>query len=257
MRSFLFGVLILLSACACPPVVPLPLYPGLNNELLANAVEQADRFTSLKSMARVSIESDGQTTNFTQALLLEKPNRLRLDVLSPFGSTYLQAGTDGKVLKLFIPGKGKYFSGLPTPENFQLITRTPVDAEQMVNLLLYSIPLSSKDILDMGSRGQEGYVLELAAPDGRQVLWFNRERQPVASYWYHDATLIAEVVYGTLLGDPPFPREVKFSRPMDATSIKVVYTSPEPDAQIDEKLFTLEAPPGALVEPFPLLPARQ
>jgi hypothetical protein len=108
-RLLLLLLPLLLTACAprvLPPSAPVP--PAAAELLLARLADSATAFASLEGLARVRIRTEARSQTVTQALFAEKPDRLRLEALSPFGQPLLVAATDGRLLDVLIPGDGKF-----------------------------------------------------------------------------------------------------------------------------------------------------
>lgn len=250
-RYFLLSLLLVLAACARPPVEPLTVYPGLEDELLAAMHQQSEQVKSLKSLAKVTVRSKGRKVSFSQALVLEKPDRMRADILSPFGATVFKMTSDGETLTLYSPGSSSYYTGEPSIENLQTLTQLPVRVEQIVDMVLYDVPLIDAESTSVTARGAEGYVLTLLAGDLRQELWFDTARRLVASYWYRGDDLEGHLTYDSFKDEPVFPMEVQLEIPANNGFFRSVLSSPSLNVPIDPNLFQLDLPDHLQAKPFP------
>ncbi|PLY04043.1 MAG: hypothetical protein C0624_06355 [Desulfuromonas sp.] len=256
MRVILLLLLLSLAGgCAKPVLEPLELYPGLGEELLLKVKQQNARFQTLKGMASIKLRYGTRSMNFSNALVLQKPDRLRLEILSPFGASYLQASSDGERLSLYVPTKGRFYTGPPSSENLQLLTQMPIELEQMISLLLYEVPLLSGPVVAVEARGQEGYVLTLQQGDRRQQLQFDRAKRLVGSYWYRGDLLDIEITYADFVYGSNFPAKIRLEQPRLEALLQTSFEDPETNVVIDPRLFSLTPPAGVLAEPFPRGPA--
>lgn len=250
-RAILILFVLIIGACAKPTLAPLPIYPGLENELLAALEGQGDRFQSLKGMASMKLKYGARSMNFSSAVVLQKPDSMRFEVLSPFGASYLQASSDGQRLNLYVPTEGRFFSGPPDPENLQLLTQMPIEIEDMVALMLYEIPVLPGEVSGLSARAQDGYTLTLQRDDLRQEIWFDRDKRLVSSFWYRGDNLEVEIAYDEFAYGSGFPEKIRLSQPGNNAFMQAVFKSPNVNVQVDPKLFSLKPPSGVPVEPFP------
>jgi len=250
-RRLLFLLLLLIWGCARPAPVSLPLYPGLAEELLASVARSVESFHSLKSLAKVSYRDSSRSTTVSQALVVESPNRLRTEILGPFGASLLQLSSDGHQMFLNLPREKRFFSGPVDVDHLSLLTHIDVPLEQLVGILLYQVPLLEGTPETVMLRGAEGYAVRIEKDGVRQELWFDSERRLVGSFWYHGASPTWQVEYGDFTPDRGFPREQRVEDLSRGVSLKVALSSPELNASIRPELFRLSPPEGVAPEPFP------
>lgn len=250
-RRLLFLLLLLIWGCARPAPVSLSLYPGLAEELLASAVRSGESVHSLKSLAKVSYRDSSRSMTVSQALVVESPNRLRTEILGPFGASLLQLSSDGHQMFLNLPREQRFFSGPVDAAHLSLLTHIDVPLEQLVDILLYKVPLLEGAPEAVTLRGAEGYSVSIAKDGVRQELWFDAERRLVGSFWCRGASPTWQVEYGDFTPDGGFPREQRLEDLSNGVSLKVAMSSPELNATIRPELFRLTPPEGVAPEPFP------
>jgi len=90
--------LLLLSACATIPTPPLDHRPGAVVETLSSAVS-------------ISIHTAGRSMGGSGYLLFRRPDQLHLVVLSPFGTTMLEAFALGDRITLIYPSRSTAYVG--------------------------------------------------------------------------------------------------------------------------------------------------
>lgn len=257
MRKLLFGVgalsLLLLAGCAVTrPAQPPQAMPKVTLAALRQSVEASgQRFKSLKGLARVSVVKDEQKFSGSQALLAEKPDRIRSEALALFGQPWLVLAADGQRLQVFIPGEHRFYSGAPTPENLQRFTRLPLRLEDLVHLLLYQVPLLvGKAELGQSSQGPQ---LELVNPQGfRQQLGFDSRLRLVSSRYLDPAgkTWLA-VDYADFSGDrEDFPQALHLEMPAEKLTVDVRFRKVDLNADIPQEKFALKPPAGMVITPL-------
>lgn len=90
--------LLLLTACATIPTPPLEHRPGAVMETLSSAVS-------------ISIHTAGRSMGGSGYLLFRRPDQLHLVVLSPFGTTMLEAFALGDRITLIYPSRSTAYVG--------------------------------------------------------------------------------------------------------------------------------------------------
>ncbi len=118
----------LLTACAGPRP-QLPSVPAAE-VLLRKLEETGQRWQQLDAAAEVGFKRNGKSLSSRQFMLLEKPDRLRVDVLSFFGQPVLQLTVDQGELQVFLgtTTPGQYYRGPASDEVLARFTRLPLRA---------------------------------------------------------------------------------------------------------------------------------
>lgn len=255
MRFLPLILLALLAACA-PLHAPAPapaVPPGMAQKLLERLAAEAGAFGSLQGLAKVRVTSGGRTLSATQVLLAKKPDRLRSEVLSPFGQPMLLLASDGTDLEVLVPSEGRFYRGEATPENIRRFTHLPLGLTDLVHLLLYQVPLPAAQ----GGRveGVSGglYRLRLqGAGDGRQEFYFDSRLHLVRALYYREGTLLLRVRYGKFSdGAHPFPRHIEVELPQQGAKASLTFSDLRTNVAIPAERFVLNPPAGAAVLPIP------
>jgi hypothetical protein len=96
--TFLMLPLLLMSGCTLTPRVPLTYQPGAVVETMSAA-------------ASLSISKGGQGMSSNGYLLYQRPGRMRLVVLSPFGTTLMEAIVSGDMITIVNSSERVAFTG--------------------------------------------------------------------------------------------------------------------------------------------------
>ena len=117
------------------PVRPLPSsIDGVTAARLLDAVaaRRAAR-TSLRARARLKAGMAGLWTR--QAVLVQRPAEVRMDVMSPFGLV-LAVGTQRDLLWAYSPSEQVRFEGEASPDNLARFLGAPVSVGDLVDILM-------------------------------------------------------------------------------------------------------------------------
>jgi len=255
MRRFLLLLTLLLAACAPRPLPPVGVPPTTEEVLLERLAESATAFGSLEGIAKLKIETAERSQTVTEVLIAEKPDRLRLETLNPFGfgQPLLTMATDGRQIDVFVPGEGKLYRDEVTLENLQRMTRLPLQLTDLVHLLLYQVPVIGHERRTVSPLDGGEVLLTLHGGGGRrQELCFDPQLRLVGASYYRGEELLLKVRYGEFTGDSrPFPKAASLVMPATSTSATVAFSDVRTNVVIPAERFRLTPPPGVEVLPFP------
>jgi outer membrane biogenesis lipoprotein LolB len=160
------GWLLLAAACRglpgqLPALAPDDRRPA---ELLAALDARASERQALRGRARIAVDADdGVRLRGSQVLVLERPDRLRVEILGFLGETEVVLTTSGESYELFLVGEQRYESGTLYPGLLWDVARIDLEPREVVDLLL------GAPIPDGGVR------LELAGGGEREAFVFDAE----------------------------------------------------------------------------------
>lgn len=253
-RIILWPVLIFwLFLAGCRPAVPPVATSPLTSEaLLLRLTANRGSFHSLKGLASIRAEIDGRVTNARQVLLMEKPARLRAEVLGLFGQPALQVAVDRGQLAVHVVQEGRYLKGAATAGNLARFTRMPLGVDDLVRLALYDVPLIPYGESTLRT-DERGYLLRLEASRGdRQDLLFDTLGRLYGVEYFRGGELLLKVGYQRFAEQQGgFPRELSLEMPVRRTSLTLVYSDLELNPELAGDRFTLTPPDGVAVERLP------
>jgi hypothetical protein len=222
------------------------------DRLLARIEAQAGAFNSLSSLAKVRISHPERNINANQVLFVQKPDRFRAEVLSPFGNPLLMTAANGRQLDAYIPGKGTFYRGDPDLENLQRFIPIPLRLTDLVHIILYD-PLMIDFQVRQAALAEPGYRLDLLADNGvRQALLFDDRLRLLHTGYFVDDELQFQIEYHDFTDSvPAFPQSIEINMPLYRTAVSLSFREPEINPEIPEKRFSLTPPDGVIVQPFP------
>ena len=242
-----------LAACAPRPAHPPVLAPVSEASLLARVAASAEGFHSLRGLAKVRVIAEGRAIGGTQVLLVEKPDRLRAETLSPFGQPLLVLATDGCQLAILAPGEGRFYQGPATSRNVERFTHLPLRLPDLVSILLYQVPLIGEGKEAMATIDDGRYRLSLQdTGERRQELFFDGQERLVEADYYAGGQLELKVSWGRFTSGPqPFPQAATLSMPRQQTEASVSFSELKTNVAIPAERFVLSPPAGVAVLPLP------
>lgn len=176
----LLGAGLLLAACRTlpEPLVPLPPEDPRPARLLASLDERAAARRALRGRAELAVESDRFEVPppTRQVLVLERPDRLRVEILGFLSQTQAVLTTDGGRYELFLADGQRYESGMVYRGLLWDVARIDLEPREVVELLLGAPIADGRLTLQRALATPDGGVqLELAGPPaaGTQTFVFD------------------------------------------------------------------------------------
>jgi outer membrane lipoprotein-sorting protein len=248
---WLIVVVMLIAGCAPVPDLSRERLPAAEL-LLAKAAENSGRYRTLDAEAGVGLTVKGKYYRSRQFLLLERPDRIRADVLTGFGQLVLQMASDGQNLAVFLNNTvpGHYYYGAASYRNLSRFIRIPLKAEDLLALLTYDPPLI--DHVDERVDLVDGrYRLVLSDSDSEQHLLFDADLDLTDCIYSIGGRIVLKVGYDKISADDRFPREVVIEIPQEETRVVLKYSEIRLNGEIDQTRFRLTAPNNSIREPLP------
>ncbi len=251
MRGLILFLLVLLSGCIHPSEPVWTEIPTAE-QLLVKLASESGRYSSLDGTASVSLTTGEKYFSSQQFLLLQKPNRLRADVLTGFGQLILQVASDGKTLSAFLNTTvpGRFLRGPASYENIFRFIRVPLAVEDLLPLLLYDPPLIAYQNSSVAvSSG--GLTLTLAGGNTHQELLFDRQLRMIGCRYFRNGEKFLSVDFKNLSGVDMFPHQVVIDLPLEQTRVNVKFSDLQVNTSIDVARFALKEPTNIPIENLP------
>jgi len=155
----------------CPAFAPKlgPARETTADELVAGIEARRSSVTSLR--ARMRVRAGLAAMWVRQAVIVQRPTSIRIDVLSPFGLA-LALGTEGRMLWAFPPQQGVRYEGPATPANFARLFGTPLGVADLVDVLLGVPPARVAIERPSVERSGDEYVLTIRYRGGTQLVHY-------------------------------------------------------------------------------------
>lgn len=258
-RRWSLGGLLLLGIFGCTPSRPqlwpaevlLPLRSELQLRGQLEAVTQ--RFQSLQSSAKIEVVTDQEPFSANQILFVERPARLRSEILyGPFSTPVLSLSIDAEKLSVYQPLKGTFAEGSASVANIARFTRLPLRGEDLVGIILVSPPLFPFERAS-SSRVASGDRLDLIAAGGvEQRFIFDSAGNLLQAAYLLGEQLQLQADYADFdKGSQGFPQRIQVSMPERQVVATMIFSESVVNVPIPQKNFLLKIPAGIEVQPLP------
>ena len=243
MRGPALGVLLALACSSCtlfgPRVGRLPATTA--EDLLHSLAARRAAVSSLRARARIR---NGVASLWTrEAVLVQRPRTLRIDVLSPVGLA-MALGTDGTILWAYPPQDGVRYEGPASPENLARVLGATIAIGDLIDVL-FGLPPAREPVgaLRLETTSDHEYLLTLPLADGAQQLWFRGD--PLALVRAEEGPL--RVAFSD--HEAGFPHSIEVLVPATGATVTLQYDQIEANPVLDPTVFL--PPPAPEVRPLP------
>lgn len=239
---------VLLSGCAQHVPKVWTDVPA-SGDLLSRLRSLAGQYHSLDTEAKVSLTLQGRFMSTHQFLLVQKPERLRADVLTGFGQLVMQMAVDKETIAAYLNNTvpGKFYTGAATQENLSRFARIPLEVGDLVSFLLYAPPLIWHEVATTTVH-EDQLLLVLSNNNQRQEVLFDPSLRVVELRYLRQDVLQLQVNYDDFDTEQNFPRLLKMNLPGQQTRITVNMEQPLLNPVLDDEHFRLSVPTGAIIE---------
>lgn len=187
------------------------------------------------------------------ALVLRKPDALRMEPLSPFGTPLVVVVAQGASFRAYSPSRNAVYMGRTNRRGIEQILGIPLNSEIFINILLgdWAVILGGEENLELKKTGSV-YVLETRrGPEGVVSGFVELEPRDLHPLKMEIRTHQGAIVvrYGEFLktGEVWRPSKVEILGPGGKNRLQITYPAGEDavEAELPDELFRLEPPRGA------------
>ncbi|MGH7797448.1 MAG: DUF4292 domain-containing protein [Candidatus Binatia bacterium] len=237
------------TTVAPPPAPKLPAPQWDSSQLIESIKQRNENFRSLRALAQVDYTGPEGKQGFQEAVIVQRPDRLRLETLTFLGTILIVTANDKEIIG-YHPREGVFVRGRATKENLQRYTQIPLELEEITMLLMGLPPVEAS-----APWKQEGNTLIFSSNGlARDVVAFDYQ-QPVPARWQRfndsgDVQLTAH--FSDYVGTPAglFPTRIVFESNTQKKKLEIRYKDPELNATITSDLFSQQKPAHAQEVPI-------
>lgn len=238
------------STTAKPPAPPqLPVPQWESSKLIESIGQRRQQFRSVRALARVNYVGPEGKQGFEEAVLVQRPDRLRLETLTLLGAILIVTANDKEIIG-YHPREGVLVRGRSSKENLLRYTQIPLELDEITALLLGLPPVE----LSAPWR-QDGNSL-IFSPNGRvkDTLLFNSQL-PVPTQWQRfnsGGALELTARFSDYITTPAglFPSQINIDAPLQSRKLEIRFQEPEFNATLPADSFSQQKPPH--VQEFPI-----
>lgn len=215
-----------------------------SDELVKNLAQRIHQFRSLRTLATVSYWGTDGRAGFQEAILVHRPDRLRLETLSPLGAILIVT-VDADNIEGFHPREGLFYRGRSSKENLLRYIQIPLELGELTSLLMGLPPMEARGrweggenslYREIGERGMEKIVFDpaLGVPAGWQRLGL-------------DGAVELSALFSEYIPTPAglFPSKISLEAPAQQKRLEIRYQEPELNVALPLPLFVQEKPASA------------
>ncbi len=253
-HAYLFGIFVLVlggisaGALSCTPVASVAVVSDKGPsriweaaELLTSLTQRAEQFRSVRALANVHYRGAEGSRGFKEAILVQRPDRMRLETLSYLG-TILVVTVDADEIVGFHPRDGLLYRGRSSKENLFRYTQIPLSLSEITALLLGLPPVETRVHWQAESNS-----LSRSREDGsKEVVTFGTEIA-VPIRWQRfgpGGQLELSAQFSDYSPTPPglFPLKIIVESHAQQKRLELRYEAPELNVNLPLALFIQEKP---------------
>jgi hypothetical protein len=243
-RVWVLVALALAAGCSLVRRGAGPIAGGVStDQLLGPLAARREAVTSLRGRARLKAGLAGMWTR--QAVLVQRPGEVRMDVLSPFGLA-LALGTQRDVLWAYSPSEQVRYEGDASPRNLARFLGAPVSVGDLVDILMGLPPARVAAATPTLERDADQHVVVTVPFDGgTQRLWFDPVTLELErAEERRDDTVVFSVAFADYREGFPYALDV--ASPLAGSSARLAYDTVERNPSLDPTLFAPPSTPRVL-----------
>lgn len=254
LRIYALLLSLVIFGCARRPLpseIALPLRS--ESQLHAQLEMVTSRYQSLQSSARIEVVADKETFAASQVLFVERPARLRSEILfGPFATPVMSLSVDQNKLSVYQPLKGTFAEGDASVANIARYTRMPLRVEDLVGMILVAPPRFPYEKSSV-SRVAAGDRLDLIAAGGvEQRFTFDADGNLLQAAYFLAERLQLQADYSEFDAQRvDFPMKFHVSMPERQVVATMTFSDSVVNAPIPLKNFILKIPAGMKVQKLP------
>ncbi len=243
---------ILLGILSCAPIAPqaptlsesVPSKSQDPGELVRSLAQRVRQFRSLRTLATVDYWGTDGRGGFQEAILVHRPDRLRLETLSPLGATLIVT-VDGDEVVGFHPRERLFYRGKSSKENLLRYTRIPLELGEITGLLMGLPPVEIQ-----GRWEREGDSIHRETGGGRREVVVFHPTLGIPTEWERygpDEELEFSALFSDFFSTPagPFPLNISLEVYPQERGFEIRYQEPEVNVALPFALFVQEKPRNA------------
>lgn len=193
---------------------------------------------SLKALAWLRIDSPERTINSDAAVVVERPDRIRVDVIDSLADVWASAGSDGQTMWLYVPGKRKLYEGRATEAGISRLASFGLSPSHLISLLAGTPPVAADEGIEEAGSGRDRHFI--FASGGLRCWLENGERGRVSRCEKpSDGGVDYEISFSDYrrAGAVEFPHSIEARFPSRDSSLSIRYREVETGGRIDPASF--------------------
>jgi len=231
-----------------PPRAARAVLPSAT-ELESALAARRDTVRSVRALARLRYHDPEQSVTSREAIVVARPDRVRVEVLSVFGTVFLLVADDGQ-MTAYARNENTVYRGQASPQNLQRYVRLGVPVHELVDIVLGTPPPGDGRAQVSFDEAAGAIRLRRLVEEGAQTVWFSDATLPVATeevgadgvaHWR--ATFAEYEDHGGVA----IATRIGIDLPAWSQSMEILLQDIEVNPTLDHSAFAFQAPSGSKV----------
>ncbi len=245
-----------LTGCATsitpPPPAQGPVKQWDAAELLNSIAQRREQFRSVRTLARVDYSGPEGKSGFQEAILVQRPDRLRLETLTLLGAILIVTVNEKEIIG-YHPREGLFLRGQRSKENLLRYTQIPLELDEITALLLGLPPVEHGLPATL-----VGNVLVFSSNGGRRDRVAFESQLAIPTKWERlnalgQVELMAHFTDYAATSAGLFPGRILIESPPQAKRLQIRFEKPELNITLESQLFRQDKPHHAKEIPLEAL----
>ena len=237
----------LLTGQAPPEVFPEERRPA--QELAQSLIRKNSELKSLRTLAGVYYSGTEGKQSFQEVVLVQRPDRLRLETLSPLGALLILTAS-GDEMAGFHTREGVFYRGKSSIENLYRYTQIPLSVGEMTSVLMGLPPVAGE--AEWKNDGPS-IVRDLRAGWKEAITFHPSQLLPIR--WQRlnpEGKVEMSARFSDFTDTPagPFPLKIVIEAPTPQRRLEITYKEPELNVDLASTLFVQQKPENAREVPL-------
>ena len=216
---------------------------GRESETSIKLQEYFDKYDdatgSIKAFAKLKIIKGDKVRQTDVVIIVEKPDKMRMDFMDALADVWANAGTNGKELWLYIPSKKRIYKGRAAKRNLRRLAKLNMRIDELIAVMTGAPPIGEHTrILQLGKR-TESHFVALGGDLHMRISTKKGHLLDCTRYGDGGRRIDYEVSYDNFksIGEVDFPYHVDIKFPERGSSLVIDYQNVISNVAIDQSLF--------------------
>jgi hypothetical protein len=244
-----FGFGLIGCATVAPPAPQLPVPEWQSTELIKSITQRREQLRSMRALAQVEYAGPEGKHGFQEAVVIQRPDRLRLETLSYLGAILIFTANAKEIIG-YHPREGVFVRGARSKENLLRYTQIPLELDEITSVLSGLPPVDAS-----GPWKHEGSALIFSTNGRKRDTVAFESQQPVPTKWERfndDGKVELSARFSDYVTTPAglFPSKISVEAHLQKKKVEIRYQQPELNGTIPAELFTQQIPAHAKEVPI-------
>lgn len=240
LAAFLFFLPLFSCGFYKPTIVKTDFSTG---DIEASVLRMIDEDDIFSAVALIHVSHHNSFYPAKAALVIKRPSYLRMELMPVIGVPDFFLSVSPEIMKIFIPSKGEFYSGLPTVSNLNKFLPWQIEIEDMIMIFTGAYPSLKEEHVSYQVHHEDHLVrVEMKAPSGAsQIIWIGENNKLIKLVRQDDA---GERLYNVeyAYDNNNFPEKIKINFADETASLSIKYSDVKIEKRKDLSIFDLAIP---------------